>query len=200
MLTFSPPLPPFSFSFTFSLDAERSLLRTLHCTSMALPSFISATIPQSLVPSFQQVSILLAFFSFSFIALAVRFTVIIISRPKHFRVPSGLATFARFFYANFLKPHNGDGAITGQQAALESFYKAQVVSPLATLDHILNKSRGHIVLQHVHHDILLHLSSLNPLSPVEQAKMICRRPMSTMQHERDFSEVEKICWGWSLHN
>lgn len=33
--------------------------------------------------------------------------------------------FARFLYANFLKPHTGDES-TGQQAALESFYKAQV--------------------------------------------------------------------------
>lgn len=33
--------------------------------------------------------------------------------------------FFKFFYASFLKPHTGDGALTGQQAALESFYKAQ---------------------------------------------------------------------------
>lgn len=37
-----------------------------------------------------------------------------------------IANFGRFFYASFLKPHTGDGAVTGQQAALESFYKAQV--------------------------------------------------------------------------
>lgn len=36
-----------------------------------------------------------------------------------------------FFYATFLKPHTGDGDVQGQQAALESFYKAQV----STLDH-----------------------------------------------------------------
>lgn len=34
--------------------------------------------------------------------------------------------FSKFFYASFLKPHSGDGAHTGQKAALESFYKAQV--------------------------------------------------------------------------
>ena len=39
---------------------------------------------------------------------------------------SPLTTYAKFFYASFLKPHTGDGASTGQQAALESFYKAQV--------------------------------------------------------------------------
>lgn len=98
---------------------------------MAFPSFVYANIPDSLAPSFYQISILLAIFSV--IALAARFSVAIFSRPKEFRFPSGLATFARFFYASFLKPHNGDGAITGQQAALESFYKAQVVSPLAAL-------------------------------------------------------------------
>ena len=39
--------------------------------------------------------------------------------------PSGFNSFLRFFYASFLKPHNGDGLGEGQQAALESFYKAQ---------------------------------------------------------------------------
>ena len=38
--------------------------------------------------------------------------------------PSALTSFLRFFYASFLKPHSADGA-NGQQAALESFYKAQ---------------------------------------------------------------------------
>jgi hypothetical protein len=39
--------------------------------------------------------------------------------------PSGFNSFLRFFYASFLKPHTGDGLGEGQQAALESFYKAQ---------------------------------------------------------------------------
>lgn len=38
---------------------------------------------------------------------------------------SPLASFVRFFYASFLKPHTGDGSANGQQDALESFYKAQ---------------------------------------------------------------------------
>lgn len=38
--------------------------------------------------------------------------------------PSAWSSFMRFFYACFLKPHEGDGS-AGQQAALESFYKAQ---------------------------------------------------------------------------
>ena len=37
---------------------------------------------------------------------------------------SGIATFLRFAYATFLKPHAKGGE--GQQAALESFYKGQV--------------------------------------------------------------------------
>ncbi|KAA8575153.1 hypothetical protein EYC84_004358 [Monilinia fructicola] len=38
---------------------------------------------------------------------------------------NALASFVRFFYASFLKPHSGDGTANGQQDALESFYKAQ---------------------------------------------------------------------------
>lgn len=41
--------------------------------------------------------------------------------------PSLVRSFGTFFYASFLKPHTGDSSGTGQQAALESFYKAQVV-------------------------------------------------------------------------
>lgn len=108
---------------------------------MALPSFLSATLPDSLAPSFQQILILLAFFAV--VALAARFSITTVYGSKHFRGPNGLATFARFFYASFLKPHSGDGAITGQQAALESFYKAQVASPFPILE-ILNESGANI--------------------------------------------------------
>ncbi|KAL9101907.1 MAG: hypothetical protein Q9163_002873 [Psora crenata] len=38
---------------------------------------------------------------------------------------SFLTEYGRFFYASFLKPHGEERACTGQQAALESFYKAQ---------------------------------------------------------------------------
>jgi betaine lipid synthase len=37
-------------------------------------------------------------------------------------------SYARFFYASFLKPHTGDHTGT-QQDALESFYQAQVGQP-----------------------------------------------------------------------
>ncbi len=45
--------------------------------------------------------------------------------------PSAFRSFCMFFYASFLKPHTGDGELTGQQAALESFYKAQVIILIA---------------------------------------------------------------------
>lgn len=38
--------------------------------------------------------------------------------------PTAWESFVRFVYACFLKPHEGDSG-AGQQAALESFYKAQ---------------------------------------------------------------------------
>ena len=39
---------------------------------------------------------------------------------------SPFMNFSKFFYASFLKPHTRDSTLTGQQAALESFYKVQV--------------------------------------------------------------------------
>ena len=100
---------------------------------MAFLSFLPAIIPVGLAPSLPQSSILLALFAVIVLAAVVSFTTI--ARSKQFKVPHSLRTFARFFYASFLKPHSGDGAVTGQQAALESFYKAQVVSPLANSSH-----------------------------------------------------------------
>lgn len=41
-------------------------------------------------------------------------------------LPESVRTYSRFFYASFLKPHTGGAGATGQQAALESFYVAQV--------------------------------------------------------------------------
>lgn len=43
-----------------------------------------------------------------------------------------VAAFGRFSYASFLKPHSADES-AGQQAALESFYKAQVLFLVAYL-------------------------------------------------------------------
>ena len=61
---------------------------------------------------------------------------IILSAPKTSTKSNGLITYARFFYASFLKPHTGDGADTGQQAALESFYKAQVCGNGSLVSHL----------------------------------------------------------------
>lgn len=97
---------------------------------MARPSFGSTTIPKILALNIGQILILLAIFAL--IGFAARLSVVVISGRKQFGVTGGVATFARFFYASFLKPHNGDGAITGQQAALESFYKAQVMPHFAS--------------------------------------------------------------------
>jgi len=41
------------------------------------------------------------------------------------QLKDGTHSYAKFFYASFLKPHTSDLS-TGQQGALESFYKAQV--------------------------------------------------------------------------
>lgn len=107
---------------------------------MALLSFISTTFPDSPAPSFQQIAIISAFLVV--VALAARSSATVFFGLKQPKAPSSLADFARFFYASFLKPHNGDGEITGQQAALESFYKAQVVSPLANFRHFWTSLRA----------------------------------------------------------
>lgn len=49
------------------------------------------------------------------------------------RKSNAIVNFGKFFYASFLKPHSGDDAATGQQSALESFYRAQVGSRVSCL-------------------------------------------------------------------
>ena len=100
---------------------------------MAFLEFIPTTLAHSIAPSFRNISIVFAIVVV--VALAARSSATVFVALKQSQVCSSLAAFARFFYVSFLKPHNGDGAITGQQAALESFYKAQVVSPLANPRH-----------------------------------------------------------------
>ena len=46
-------------------------------------------------------------------------------RPS-FRVPVHANAFIKFVYVNFFKPHEKSG-LKGQQGALESFYRAQVI-------------------------------------------------------------------------
>lgn len=58
--------------------------------------------------------------------VGVVFTFAFQARKDASKPPSAIRSFGMFFYASFLKPHTGDIHGTGQQAALESFYKAQV--------------------------------------------------------------------------
>lgn len=71
-----------------------------------------------------------------FALLAILYSIIAVSNRKDTsKAWNATANFAKFFYASFLKPHSKDGTHVGQQAALESFYRAQVrckeKSPLA---------------------------------------------------------------------
>ena len=76
----------------------------------------------------QHLKIYVAAFSI-LILLSGVFTIAIL-KPKALQDTLDSATsFGRFFYASFLKPHTGDD-VRGQQAALESFYKAQVCRSL----------------------------------------------------------------------
>lgn len=72
----------------------------------------------------------------------------ILSAPNTSTKSNGLVTYARFFYASFLKPHTGDGADTGQQAALESFYKAQVCGNGSLVSHLSRYANIYVKLVH----------------------------------------------------
>lgn len=63
------------------------------------------------------------------VILIIRTVVISVVDQKRSKGSNAIANFSKFFYATFLKPHNRNGAHTGQQDALESFYKAQVSKP-----------------------------------------------------------------------
>ena len=84
-----------------------------------------ASVPFDLPLKLHHVQIILAASAVLFLVAAVFVLALSGTKP----VPSALGpvtSFCRFFYASFLKPHTGDSAGTGQQAALESFYRAQV--------------------------------------------------------------------------
>ena len=53
---------------------------------------------------------------------------IAVSKHKWSHQSTAISSFARFFYVSFLKPHAANELGSGQQAALESFYEAQVGS------------------------------------------------------------------------
>lgn len=88
-----------------------------------------ASVSFDLPLKFHHVQILLAASAVIFLVAAVFLLALSGTKP----LPNALGyvtNFCRFFYASFLKPHTGDSAGTGQQAALESFYKAQVSTAL----------------------------------------------------------------------
>lgn len=86
---------------------------------------------ESVARSGLQYQHLVLFFTASAIfLLVIRLIIAAYSHLKLSTGVNGIATFGKFFYASFLKPHNGDSGTTGQQAALESFYKAQVSASL----------------------------------------------------------------------
>jgi betaine lipid synthase len=58
------------------------------------------------------------------IFLTLIFLFAFVEAPKFVNLPEIVLSYAKFFYACFLKPHSGDKN-GDQQDALESFYKAQ---------------------------------------------------------------------------
>jgi betaine lipid synthase len=58
------------------------------------------------------------------IFLTLTFLFAFVEAPKFINLPEIVLSYAKFFYACFLKPHSGDKN-GNQQDALESFYKAQ---------------------------------------------------------------------------
>jgi betaine lipid synthase len=92
---------------------------------MALSALTTATTTWTpyFSSSFQYLYILFALFAV--FVLIDQLLIGALPLHKFSRGSDMLTTFFKFFYASFLKPHTGDGVLTGQQAALESFYKAQ---------------------------------------------------------------------------
>ena len=90
---------------------------------MSFSTLASATWPVDLNFRVQHLYIFLALSAV--VVFTGRILLTALSQVQLSKGSSALATLGKFFYACFLKPHNGDGASTGQQAALESFYKAQ---------------------------------------------------------------------------
>lgn len=90
-------------------------------SSLSTPSFLGTQ-----VVGWHHVYILVA--AVTVLSIICGVYIVAFWRPKMVdNVNEFVAAFCRFFYASFLKPHSGDDS-TGQQAALESFYKAQVRS------------------------------------------------------------------------
>ena len=75
---------------------------------------------------------LLALYFGAFIALVLLLRLLVICNAA--------ADYGKFIYVSFFKPHRPDGAHQGQQAALESFYKAQVRNEKGTTSQSKSKA------------------------------------------------------------
>ena len=78
------------------------------------PAYLNTFVMLPIFP----MSVLLKFLGLFLLVAAVR-----VKLPKSL---GGLSIFSRFIYATFLKPHAAKDGVTGQQSALESFYRTQV--------------------------------------------------------------------------
>jgi betaine lipid synthase len=72
-----------------------------------------------------------------FLFLSAVFLFAFVDAPKSVRLPETVLAYAKFFYACFLKPHNGD-TNGSQQDALESFYKTQAAAYDSTRSRLLH--------------------------------------------------------------
>jgi betaine lipid synthase len=78
----------------------------------------------SILPKDLHTQILIVGVSIALLIIGVIFAATTRTNRKDPAEPDAWSSFVRFFYACFLKPHETDSS-AGQQAALESFYKAQ---------------------------------------------------------------------------
>ncbi|OAX76877.1 hypothetical protein ACJ72_08830 [Emergomyces africanus] len=65
------------------------------------------------------------------VAIVSSVLLFVLRMPKEMKHKSAIYSYSKFFYASFVKPHESDGE-GGQQLALESFYKTQVLYPQRT--------------------------------------------------------------------
>ncbi len=91
---------------------------------MALPAVVRASTTSSLGLGYLYIFLAV----FGVLALLGGALITSVSHKAASKGTSAISNFGKFFYASFLKPHNRHGTQGGQQAALESFYNAQVSS------------------------------------------------------------------------
>ena len=107
-------LPPYPLLANYCLQFSRSFLA-------------SSNLPGSFLGRMDWLHVYIACAAFAvcgFVAL-----ILFASRQtRKVDYDSGIFTYLKFIYASFLKPHEKNGS--GQQDALESFYKTQVCQPV----------------------------------------------------------------------